>query len=405
MRVDQLTPPRKTPARPRAGGPPSSRRKGGAAPSSRRLRARGKKRRAAALALGIATGLVVAFLAAVVLLARRAGPGGGAPIAVDVPPAVTPGELGALLEGAGAVRSGLATSLYFGIFGDVRRVASGAHLVDDTWSAATIRKALEREAGRPSVRLVIPEGLHRWQIADRVEQARICAREAFLGATADPLRLEALEVPGPPGATPESAEGFLFPATYEIPVDTPADEVVARLVGEARTRWSRLAKAHAAGLSRLERDLGWTRREIVVLASMVEKETGAAEERPLVAAVFLNRLRDPAFTPRLLQSDPTTGYGCARDRSTAPSCASYEGRVTGEMNRDRLNPYSTYVREGLPPGPIASPGEAAIAAVLAPAQGAYLYFVASGKGRHHFSTTYAEHLRAIRGEATPAAQP
>lgn len=337
------------------------------------------------------------FLGVVALLGRRAGPGRGAPVAIEVPVSVTPGQLGDLLADAGAVRSGLATSLYFGIFGDVRRIAPGPHLLDDAWSAAAIRKTLERDSGRPSARVVIPEGLHRFAIADRLEQGRVCAREAFLAASADPMLLESLDVPGPPGTSPDSAEGFLFPATYELPVDTPAADVVRRMVGEAQARWTRLAKSHAVGLSRLERDLGWGRREVMILASMVEKETGAAEERPRVAAVFLNRLLDPAFAPRLLQSDPTTGYGCVRDRAAAPSCASYQGRVTGEMNRDRLNTYSTYVREGLPPGPIANPGEASLAAVLAPEAGPWLYFVASGQGRHRFSATYAEHLEAIRG--------
>lgn len=373
-------------------------------PSSRRARARGRKRRAAAIALGAVTAIAVAFFAALALLARQTGPGSGRPVAIEIPAGATAGDVGRLLTEAGGARSAFLASTYLGVFGDARRIAPGPHLVDDGWSLSQVRVALERDPGRARGKVVIPEGLHRFAIAERLEAARVCAREAFLAAAADPLLLEAIDVPAPPGATPESAEGFLFPATYEIPVDTPAADVVRRLVRESHGRWERLAKTHADGLARLERDLGWGRREIVTLASMVEKETGAAEERPLVAAVFLNRLRDPAFTPKLLQSDPTAGYGCVRDRSVAPSCAAYEGRVTGAMNRDRLNAYSTYVREGLPPGPIANPGEASIAAVLAPADAGYLYFVASGHGRHRFSTTYDDHRRAIRGEA-PAGPP
>lgn len=336
------------------------------------------------------------------MLARQAGPGSGRPVALHVPPGATAGDVGRLLADAGGARSALLASTYMGVFGDVRRIAPGPHLVDDGWSLSQVRVALERDPGRAKGKVVIPEGLHRFAVAERLEQARICAREAFVGAATDPLLLEAIDVPAPAGATPESAEGFLFPATYELPVDTPAADVVRRLVAESHARWTRLARSHAEGVARLERDLGWGRREIVTLASIVEKETGAAEERPLVAAVFLNRLRDPSFTPKLLQSDPTAAYGCIRDRSVAPSCAAYEGRVTGAMNRDRLNDYSTYVREGLPPGPIANPGEASIAAVLAPADVGYLYFVASGHGRHRFSTTYDDHRRAIRGEP-PAA--
>src|SRR5262249_12349151 len=135
--------------------------------------------------------------------------------------------------------------------------------------------------------------------------------------------------------------------------------------------------------------------EIVTLASMVEKEAAVDEERPLVASVFFNRLRDPAFTPKRLQSDPTSAYGCL----TVPdigSCRSYAGRVTPEMNADDTNPYSTYRHDGRPPGPIANPGEKSILAVLAPAESRFLYFVARGEGRHTFSETYAQHSEAIR---------
>ena len=246
-------------------------------------------------------------------------------------------------------------------------------------------------------KIVIPEGLNRFQIADRLEQGRVAGREDFLARSADPLLLEALGLRGANGTSPDSAEGYLFPATYDFPQNTPAKDVVERLVHESDARWSKVAKEHESGLARLETELGWTRREIVTLASVVEKETGASEERPMVASVFLNRLRDPAFSPRLLQSDPTTGYGCVRDRDAAPSCAKYEGKVTGEMNRDRMNAYSTYVHDGLPPGPISNPGAASLSAVLDPAATRYFYFVAKGGGRHAFSETYDAHLKAVRG--------
>jgi UPF0755 protein len=341
------------------------------------------------------------LIGAVRVLASAAGPGKGAPISIEIDGAVRPRDVARLLVEAGAARSETIASVYFGVFGDVRKLAAGRHLLDDAWSLVKIRAALERAPDRARARVVIPEGFHRFAIAERLEATRVCAREAFLAATTDPMLLQDLEIPGAAGASAESAEGFLFPATYDLPVDSRADEVVRRLVGEARSRWTELMKRHAEGASRLERELAFGRREIVTLASMVEKETGAPEERPRVASVFLNRLRDPGFTPKLLQSDPTTAYGCVRDRGQAPSCATFEGKVTGEQNRDRLNTYSTYVREGLPPGPIASPGEAALAAVLAPEESAFLYFVANGKGGHRFSKTYEEHLKAVRGEPSP----
>ena len=104
----------------------------------------------------------------------------------------------------------------------------------------------------------------------------------------------------------------------------------------------------------------------------------------------------PDFHPRLLQSDPTSGYGCLEAPDEAPSCAGYGGKITGAINRDKRNRYSTYVNEGLPPGPIANPGDRSVLAVLAPASSNYFYFVASGGGRHTFSETLADHNKAIK---------
>jgi UPF0755 protein len=130
------------------------------------------------------------------------------------------------------------------------------------------------------------------------------------------------------------------------------------------------------------------------LASIIEKEAGKADEKPLIASVFLNRLLDPTFRPlRMLQSDPTATYGCLVQTPPPESCT--PGRPTPAMLRDTTNPYNTYRRAGLPPGPISSPGEGAIRAVLAPAKTDYLYFVAQGGGRHRFSRTFSEHRGAI----------
>lgn len=387
----------------RARGTPASRRsspRGEGAPSRRGPRSRkalGRKRRAAAIAVAVVCALTVLAGIAMRVVAGMSGPGRGAPIVLEIPAEARATDVARVLAEAGAVRSELVASLYLDWFGDPRRIDPGTHIGDDAWSIERFRTTLERDEGRSKAKIVIPEGLNRFQIADRLEQGRVASREAFLARSADPLLLEALGLRGPNGTSPESAEGFLFPATYDLPVNTPAQAIVERFVRESDARWSKIAKDHAAGLARLETELGWTRREIVTLASVVEKETGSSEERPMVASVFLNRLRDPAFSPKLLQSDPTTGYGCVRDRDVAPSCAKYEGKVTGEMNRDRLNAYSTYVHDGLPPGPISNPGAASLAAVLDPTPSRFFYFVAKGGGRHTFSETYDAHLKAVRG--------
>jgi UPF0755 protein len=154
---------------------------------------------------------------------------------------------------------------------------------------------------------------------------------------------------------------------------------------------------------RLSRELGFGLREIVILASIVEKEAHVPEELPIIAGVFLNRLRDPHFRPKRLQADPTVAYGCLL-QPALPSCAGFDGkRVTRIMTADPQNPYNTYRIEGLPPAPIANPGISALKAVLHPSEHGYLYFVARGDGRHTFSANLDAHNLATAAQHSPAA--
>jgi UPF0755 protein len=173
---------------------------------------------------------------------------------------------------------------------------------------------------------------------------------------------------------------------------------VRRLAGETRARLSKLAARHAEGRRRLEAR-GWRDEQILALASIVEKESARPEDRRRIAGVFLNRLDDPEFRPaRALASDTTAAYGCVVARDDAPSCAAYAGSVTPEMLRDGANRYNTYAHPGLPPGPIANPGEDAIAAVLEPARHGYLFFVSTGAGATSFSRSYEEHQAKVHGK-------
>ena len=170
-----------------------------------------------------------------------------------------------------------------------------------------------------------------------------------------------------------------------------------RLKTEFDRRYTQLEQNHRLGVANLEGSLGWTRREIIVLASMVEKEAAVDDERPIIASVFINRLRDLNFKRKVLQCDPTAGYGCLVLRDRVPACVGYAGKVTHAVNVDPLNTYSTYVHEGLPPGPIANPGMKSLQAVLAPASTKYLYFVTRGEARRHqFSETLEEHNAAVK---------
>jgi UPF0755 protein len=287
----------------------------------------------------------------------------------------------------------LASPRVFAVYARLVRLhpPPGRHLLTDDAGPADIVERLERAGSAARAKITIPEGWTRFDIARRLQAQHVCSQAGFLEATADPPLLRELHLEG------DSAEGFLFPATYELAKDSDAREVVRRLVAEFERRFTLLDQNHRLGHAQLEASLGWSKREIVTLASLVEKEAAVDEERPIIASVFLNRLRDPSFKRKLLQCDPTAGYGCLVLRDRVAACAGYAGKITHAINMDPLNTYSTYVHEGLPPGPIANPGLKSLEAVLAPAATKYLYFVARGEGhRHVFSETLEEHGAAVK---------
>jgi UPF0755 protein len=309
----------------------------------------------------------------------------GPAVVIEWPPG--PGELAAhgLVDDEGAFRILLLVTSPF------VTPEPGLHLLAPGHSPAEVLRRIGRLTSRQRVKVLVPEGFNAFDIARRLETLGVAEAEGFLAASRSPAVL------GPLGLTGESAEGFLFPATYDMATNTLPREVLAVLVKEAKRRHGELFEAHGAELERLRARVGLDPSDVITLASIVEKEAQAADEMPLIASVFLNRLTDPTFRPpRMLQSDPTAGYGC-RLQTELPSCLPYDGRhVTPAMLRDPENAYNTYRREGLPPGPIANPGIGAIRAVLAPADTEYLFFVAKGGGRHTFSRSFEDHERAIR---------
>jgi UPF0755 protein len=215
------------------------------------------------------------------------------------------------------------------------------------------------------VELKIPEGGNRFDIARLVEATGLISGAEFLRAAADPSLVRDLD----PQAT--TLEGYLFPASYRLTHSTTAEELCQTMIARFRREWTEMGQGEA--------------HSAVTLASMVEKETGIAEERPVVASVFLNRLA----RGMKLDCDPTAIYA-----------ALLENHYDGTLHRSDLdspNPYNTYRHAGLPPGPIANPGANALRAALHPAQTIYLYFVANPPGPgHRFSTTLAAHEKAVK---------
>jgi UPF0755 protein len=220
-------------------------------------------------------------------------------------------------------------------------------------------------------RVTVPEGLTLEETADRLVTARLGDRDAFLAAMRDPQLIADLD------ARAEDLEGYLFPDSYTFVADTPPRAIVEAMVANFRRRWrDEVAPKLAA-------DGGRTIREVVTLASIVEKEAKAAAERPLIAAVYANRLERGMG----LFADPTIIFALKR-----------LGRWDGDIRRDDLaldSPYNTYRHAGLPPGPICSSGTGALAAAADPADVPYLYFVSRNDGTHVFATSLDEHNRNV----------
>jgi len=226
-------------------------------------------------------------------------------------------------------------------------------------------------------RVTIPEGLTVNQIAEVLTQAGIVDKDRFLKQAADPSLLTSLAL------ADEGIEGYLFPDTYSFVPFVSEKDVVAAMV-------ERFRKAFNSAMKQQVEDLDLTPHEIVTLASLIEKETAIQSERPLVSAVFHNRLR--LNIP--LQSDPTVIYGIKN----------FSGNLT-RQDLQSQTPHNTYRIRGLPPTPICNPGLSALEAALNPVPVPYLYFVSKNDGSHVFSVTLVEHNQAVRKYQIDAQRP
>ena len=287
---------------------------------------------------------------------------------VLIPKGSTFREVVHALDEEGLLRSRTQFYLMARILGIAGRVQAGEYELSTAMTPSVILHKLV-SGDVLKYRVTIPEGYTIQQIAVRLEELGIITeREEFLAAAFSSDFNTMLGIDG------ESVEGYLFPDTYLFPSALTPDEVIKTMVANFK-------RVYKSDFSLRAAELGMTDREVVVLASIIEKETGLPEERPLISAVFHNRLK--RGIP--LASDPTVIYGIA----------DFDGNLR-KRDLERRTPYNTYMIQGFPPGPIANPGRSSIEAALYPAPVTYLYFVSRNDGSHHFSTTLREHNEAVR---------
>ncbi len=288
---------------------------------------------------------------------------------VEIPPGAGPASIGRRLVEAGIIRDTLGFRYELTRSGSGRRLQAGEYRFD---RPMTVREVVAKIA-RGDVHLLpitFREGLTILEMAQVFENRGFGPAAEFVAAASDPTPIRALD----PAA--RDLEGYLFPDTYTMARQATAAQLVARMVAGFDQALTPKLRAEAAAR-------GLNVRQLVTLASIIEKETGKAEERSLVAAVYANRLRIGIA----LQADPTVIYALQR-----------AGRYDGNLTRADLqsdSPYNTYRYPGLPPGPIAAPGQASLEAAVHPADAPYIYFVSRGDGSHAFATTLPEHNQNV----------
>lgn len=288
---------------------------------------------------------------------------------VEIPTGSSPASIGRRLVDAGVLRDTLGFRFELARTRTSGRLQAGEYRFD---RPMTVQEVVAKIARGDVYLLPITfrEGLTLREMAQLFESKGFGSAADFIAAASDGRLVHGID----PAA--RDLEGYLFPDTYAMVRRATATQLVARMVtGFEKVLTAELrAAAEARGLSV---------RQLVTMASIVEKETGSPEERPLVAAVYANRLR----IGMALQADPTVIYALVR-----------MNRYDGNLTRDDLrvdSPYNTYRYPGLPPGPIANPGRASLEAAAHPADASYLYFVGRGDGRHAFAANLDEHNQNV----------
>lgn len=328
---------------------------------------------------------LVLTLAAVILLASAGGVVGflayqfasssPSDIAQDVVYEVTPGKgfstIAKELEEKGLVKNASFFNLFARFRGDRSKIKVGEYLLRTNMVPGEVLETIT--SGKSIARsFTVSEGLSTYEIAELYEKQGFGTAESFMAMVRDPVLIQNLL-----GEKAHSLEGYLFPETYMLTKYTDTKTLISNMVKRFLYVYNEvMAEAEIRSM---------TRNQVVTLASIIEKETGAPHERPLISSVFHNRLA----RKMRLQTDPTVIYGKAESL----------GRIVINITRTDLQTptrYNTYVIYGLPPGPIANPGREAILAAVKPQESDYLFFVSQNDGTHVFSEDYKGHQRAVQ---------
>jgi UPF0755 protein len=293
-------------------------------------------------------------------------------LTVEVPKGAGPQRISALLKEKGAISS----AAHFQRLGSLTRawkdVKAGEYELSPRMTPLEVFQKLASGQSK-TYPVTVREGDNLFQIAEQLKEKGLPAAQTFVQTVTKPEIVRSLL--GFSDPQPPSLEGYLFPETYSVPRSISSEDLARLMVAQFKKAWKPQWEQEA-------RKYGLSRHELVILSSIVEKETGLADDRPLISAVFHNRIRKGMR----LQSDPTTIYGMIHR---------YDGNIR-KADLLEKTPYNTYAINGLPRGPISNPGTLAIQATLSPAPADYLYFVSRNDGTTVFSRSLEEHNAAVR---------
>lgn len=274
-------------------------------------------------------------------------------------------KLASELKAGGVIRSSWHFVLMTRLRGASHRLQAGEYRFSDDMTPDEILEKIV--SGDVDYRkFTLPEGYSVYQAAELLEQKGYFTKDAFLAKCSDKALLARL------GVNEASAEGYLYPATYNLSRGGSEEHLLEQMVTQFNKAYAALPGGEGGQL--------FSRHQLITLASIIEKEAVSADEKPVISSVFHNRLR----IGMPLQSDPTAVYGVR----------AFSGKVS-KTDIQRISPYNTYLNKGLPPGPIGNPGMDAVQAAMKPAKTDFLYFVARQDGTHQFSRNLAEHNRAV----------
>ncbi|HVV81625.1 MAG TPA: endolytic transglycosylase MltG [Kofleriaceae bacterium] len=318
--------------------------------------------------------------------------GKGDDIAFTVAPRMPLARVAKLLAARGVISHPTWFRLYAMRRGATSAIKPGDYLLADNLKPKDVLDALIKGPEEKQVSVTLPEGKQMLEYFALLDAAGVAKASELEALARDPQFI------GAHGLSGDSVDGYLFPDTYKFVAPTPPKKVLERLINAQRVAWNQVKRDHARDLAKLEDRMKWSDRDVLILASIVEKEAVDPAERPRIAQVFVNRLTVPGFSPRRLETDPTIRYGCEVPVVKSAACRAWN--TSDRLHRAQLddddNPYNTYRHEGLPPGPICNPGRSSMAAAMDPDGSDYLYFVARDARNHAFARTAAEHERNVQ---------